>query len=240
MEQVTELLMQIQGRLDGMDVKLGQIVKEITAVKIENEQLRLKVEKQDERIEFLERELRKKNLIITGVVDEEGEKEHETLEKILVVMNNIGVEIDKEKDLEDLLRLGKYKATGMRPILIKMRKYSKKTEILKQAKNLKGTTIGINEDYPKEVQEERKKLIPIMKESRAKGQKAFIKYNKLIIDNEIYKTAKIDLENQQQKQREKYRGSSSSVKRPISERSPNSDRIETELKKVTRIWKGKN
>jgi len=175
MENVEELLKQISCRLDGIDAKLGQIVNDMNELKQENKQLKNKIENQEKRIEFLERDARKKNLVIMGVSDEEDEGESEMLEKITLVMNNIGVVMDKEMELEDYIRLGKYKETGMRPILIKLRKYSKKMEILKQAKNLKDTDIWINEDFTKEVQEERKKINTFHEGSEIKRKKGTVK-----------------------------------------------------------------
>lgn len=235
-----ELLKKINDRLDDIDKKLGQIATDTNAIKQENKQLKEKIEDQDRRIEFLEREVRKKNLVITGVTDEEAEGEKEMLDKVALVMNNIEVGMDEERDLEDCIRLGRYKEAGTRPILIKLRKFSKKMEILKQAKNLKNTKIGINEDYTKEVQEERKKLIPIMKEARAKGQKAMIKYNKLIINNEVYDMERNKPASQQKLQKVYSGEASASTKRSVSERSPKEETLEMQLRKMTKTSLTKN
>ncbi|KAK4880782.1 hypothetical protein RN001_008928 [Aquatica leii] len=56
-------------------------------------------------------------------------------------------------------------------------------KILNSAKNLKGSDIWIDEGYTKKVQEERKKLIPLLKEAREKGQTAYLIYDKLKIYN---------------------------------------------------------
>ncbi|KAK5644937.1 hypothetical protein RI129_006237 [Pyrocoelia pectoralis] len=213
---------------------LGQISTDINAMKQENKQLKEKIEMQDKRIEFLEREGRKKNLVIMGVADKEGEGEKEMLDKITLLMSNIGVEMDKEIELEDYIRLGKFREAGTRPILIKLRKFSKKMEILKHAKNLKGTDIWINEDYTKEVQEERKKLIPMMKEARSKGHKALIKYNKLIINNEVYDMERNDLASQQKLRKVYSSEASTSTKRLVSERSPEEDTLGAQLRKITK------
>lgn len=240
MEGVEELLKQISSRLNDMDAKLGQIVTDMNTIKLENIQLKEKVEKQDKRIEILEKEARKKNLVLKGVMDEEDEGQRELLEKITVVMNNVGVEWEKERDLEDYTRLGKYREDGTRPILVKLNKYNKKIEILKQAKNLKNTEIWINEDYTKEVQEERRKLVPIMKEARRKGQKATLRYNKLIINNELYEIDGKNMTTIKQAQRGAADETSVSIKRLVSDRSPNEDPLQAQLRKLTRTERPKN
>ncbi|KAK9889453.1 hypothetical protein WA026_004721 [Henosepilachna vigintioctopunctata] len=74
--------------------------------------------------------------------------------------------------------LGRYKVNRTRPVLVKLLKENKKIKIMKNAKQLKGTEISIDEDLQKNVQEERRALIPQLKEARNKGHKAIIKYNK--------------------------------------------------------------
>lgn len=240
MEGVEELLKLISNRLDGIDEKLGKIVTDMNTIKLENKQLKEKVEKQDKRIEALEKEARKKNLVLKGVFDEEAEEQGELLEKIAVVMNNVGVEWEIERDLEDYIRLGKYREDGTRPILVKLSKYNKKIEILKQAKNLKNSEIWINEDFTKEVQEERRKLVPIMKEARRKGQKAILKYDKLIINNELYDKDGRDTAIIKQTQQRATDEPSGSTKRSVSDRSPKEDPLQAQLKKITKTAKPKN
>lgn len=67
------------------------------------------------------------------------------------------------------------------------RNFIKKIVVLKQTKNLKESDVLIEEDYTKEIQEERRNLLPKLK-VRAKGLKAILKYNKLIVNDEIYET----------------------------------------------------
>ncbi|GLV40249.1 hypothetical protein CBL_07155 [Carabus blaptoides fortunei] len=61
-----------------------------------------------------------------------------------------------------------------------------KIEILQKARLLKGSNIFVEEEYSQEVLAERKKLLPSLKQARKEGYKAFLKYNKLIIDEKIY------------------------------------------------------
>lgn len=238
MEKIEEMFQKIQDKLQGMDTKLEQITSELGAIKQENLQLKEQAVKQGKRIEFIEREIRKKNLVMQGVEEEVGEEESETTEKIITVLKKIGTEIDKDKDLEEAKRIGIYKAGGSRPIIIKLVKHSKKMEILKNAKNLKGSKIWINEDYPKEIQEERKQLIPRMKEARQKGCMAQIKYNKLVINNEIFGAEDRDNITQYLANTENEKNTNN--KRSVSERSPEEDPRVTQLKKITKTSNTKN
>ncbi|KAF5296553.1 hypothetical protein FQA39_LY12471 [Lamprigera yunnana] len=62
------------------------------------------------------------------------------------------------------------------------------------AKKLKGTNIWISEDYSKQVQKQRKLLLPYMKKARTKGNKANFDQNKLIINGERYTLEQIQLQ----------------------------------------------
>ena len=53
-------------------------------------------------------------------------------------------------------------------------------DILRKANNLNDTNIGIDKDFTKEVQEERRRLVPFLREAKEKGPKAVLRYNKLI------------------------------------------------------------
>lgn len=56
-------------------------------------------------------------------------------------------------------------------LLLKLTETNKKVEIQKGLKNLYQIDIWIEADYPKDIQEERRKLIPIWKETRRGGAK---------------------------------------------------------------------
>lgn len=189
-------------------------------------------------MESLEKQIRRKNLIIKGIVDEEKEEELITKEKVEAVLSKMGIKIEIESETEEIRRIGKYIEGRARPVIIKLMKFNKKIEILKNSNNLKGTEIWIDEDYPKEVQEERRQLIPIMKTAREQGQKAQLRYNKLIINNELYK--KDPGNTQETGAGEQQYTSSRSNKRKVQIRSPETNTLEEQLRKITKTAIPKN
>lgn len=233
MERIEKMFEQIDGNLQLMNTKLDSVVLEMKKIKEENTELKARIAKQEGRIGSLEREIRKKNLIIKGIEEKENENENEAHDKVTSIIQKIGVNINPD-DIDIAKRIGKYNKQKKRPVLIKLTKESTKLEILKNAKTLKGTDIWINEDYSKEVQEERKRLIPKMREARDKGYKAQIKYNKLIINNEIYKED--GMEEEEEIESEEKSGNNSQ-KRKVNERSPGADNFEEQLRKITRTRK---
>jgi hypothetical protein len=75
---------------------------------------------------------------------------------------------------------------SVRPIVAKFIRFKDKELIRKNSKKLKGTKIGISEQYPKEIAQERKKLYLIMKEARQNGSKAVMIRDKLYINDQRY------------------------------------------------------
>jgi hypothetical protein len=59
--------------------------------------------------------------------------------------------------------------------------------IKRNAYKFKDIGVGISDQFPKEIQEERKKLYPVFKDARSKGHKAFLVKDKLFINGQIYR-----------------------------------------------------
>ena len=64
----------------------------------------------------------------------------------------------------------------------------KQKEALKQAapSALKGTSFGVNEQFPKEIAERRRQLLPIMKEHKRNGLRATLAFDKLHTDSATF------------------------------------------------------
>lgn len=219
----------INRNMQAMDGKLTQVIEELKKTKQENIQLRERVEKQEGKIESLEREIRKKNLVLRGVEENEREGSGETVDKVAQVVKAMGVGMEVQQDIDEVRRIGKPRDGVIRPILLKLTTINKKWEILGQSKKLRGTDIWVDEDYTKEVIEERKILYPQVKMARENGHRAFIKHNKLIIDGEAYKGR--EWETKQQRIREE------EGKRKMEERSPEANKLGEQLRKIARTTK---
>ena len=75
-----------------------------------------------------------------------------------------------------------------RPIIVKLSTYQDKNFIKSFIKNLsKGFNIGISDDFPKEVDEMRKKLYPILKAAKNEKKEAYFKVKKLLINSSLYR-----------------------------------------------------
>lgn len=230
MEEIKGMFASISGRLQAMDGKLSEVMRELKDAKLENEVMKKQIKNQEVKITNLEREVRRRNLVFKGVPEKERETIEETMNTTIKICESLGVKLNPAVDVDEVKRLGRPEADKQRPVLVKLTATNRKFEILKKAKGLKGSNVWIDEDYSKEIQEERKLLIPILKEARSKGHKAQLKYNKLVIDDKVYDVNSLKLEgaiNQGD-------GQEGERKRKTNMRSPEADKLEEQLRKITR------
>ncbi len=73
------------------------------------------------------------------------------------------------------------------PIIVKFEHYKHKELVKKQGQELKGTHYGMNDQFPREIQERRKTLFPIRRKFIHEGKKAIIAVDKLYIDGQLYR-----------------------------------------------------
>lgn len=73
-----------------------------------------------------------------------------------------------------------------RPIIAIFEHYKQKELVQRQGRQLKGTSYGLYEEYPKEILERRKHLFPIQKQMMKEGKKATITVDKLYINGQLY------------------------------------------------------
>ncbi|CAC5411232.1 ANPEP [Mytilus coruscus] len=82
-------------------------------------------------------------------------------------------------------RFGRRSENGTRPIVAKFLYFSDLEMVKKAGKNLKGSDYGVNEQFPPEIEQRRRRLYPIMKEERRKRAKVVLNRDKLYVNDEL-------------------------------------------------------
>lgn len=103
---------------------------------------------------------------------------------------HLKIESAKTKiQIEKAYRLGKQKddPSRPRPIEVEFSKFSDREMIRNISNRLKGTKFGISPQYPKEVLERRKNIIPIMKKECNNKKNAYLVGDKLFVNGELWK-----------------------------------------------------
>jgi chromosome segregation ATPase len=142
MEEIRNMFRQIDEKVTTVDRKIDKNAKEMVCLRQQNEKLKRNIKEQEERLGMIEREIRRNNIIIQGMVDQEREDHVETREKVQEVLRKIGADlVNANTEIVEVRRIGTYETRKKRPILIKLRTRQSKLLILKRTKNLKGKKI---------------------------------------------------------------------------------------------------
>lgn len=158
--------------------QLSEIASEVKTVKTENALL-------ETRLRTAERQLKRNNLIVYGIVEEDGETQADILKSFTTLLGE-KLQINlSNKDFSNCFRLGK-KGNRSRPILIEVLSNFSKQLIIRQRAKLRGTNIFINEDLIPEDRNERKVLVKALKEARDQNLNASLKGSKLLVDGVCY------------------------------------------------------
>lgn len=168
-----EMSKQTEDIMTRMDEKLVPFRLEMQELRSENEELK-------EKIRNLEKHKRLNNLILYGI----KETETSTVHLIEIIKEKFKEDLNitlEDRDVNKINRIGKNnKESGReRPILLTFVNLWKKNEVMTNKKKFKN--VYVSEDYPKEILDTRKKLLPKLAEERKKGNYAYINYDKLVI-----------------------------------------------------------
>ena len=123
------------------------------------------------------------------IAEERNETDDDFVEKVLDLIEK-DLEITNAKDemkLHRAHRIGRFNPAKILPIVAKFAYSPDHEKVRKNANKLRGKDQGISQQFPKEIMDTRKKLVPIMKAARDDGKDAYISVDKLYIDKELYK-----------------------------------------------------
>ena len=206
MEEVIAALNMIQKDLAEQKIAIAKSAESVTEKVTENiikildtkfstweenqKKLSEKIENQEQRLNMLEKQARKRNLVFFGM--EENERSYFDLEANLItfIENYFSLKLCCS-DIQEVRRIGK-KTEKHRPVAVTFTTLGTKIKIMKRKGALKGTIYYIKEDYPHHVLEKRKNLQEQVKIEKEKGNKAIIKYDKLVILKQKPETEQTD------------------------------------------------
>jgi hypothetical protein len=116
-------------------------------------------------------------------IPEQNETPENCIAKVYNILeNNLQIESATSTILiERAHRIGK-----PRPIVAKFLKFPDKESIKSSSKKLKGTDLGISDQFPKEIVEKRKVLYPILKKAKDDGHKVKLTKDQLYINGQLY------------------------------------------------------
>lgn len=120
-------------------------------------------------------------------VPEEADEQPETLEQTIseqILKNILKV---KPVPIERIHRIGKQDVQKTRPVILKLLDFRDKVTILRNCTKLKGTAFSVGEDFSNRVRDIRKKLWQVAKKKKEAGDKVFLVYDKLKVNEDMYR-----------------------------------------------------
>jgi Asp-tRNA(Asn)/Glu-tRNA(Gln) amidotransferase A subunit family amidase len=128
------------------------------------------------------------NLLFFNMPENDKENTTEMIHDLLE--NKLEIEDARNKiKIDRSHRIGRVRVGNNkpRPIVVKFNFHQDREYVRMNAKKLKGTKIGISEQFPEEIESIRKTLYPELKEAKREGKRAKIVKDKLIIEGQVYR-----------------------------------------------------
>ncbi|KAK3097334.1 hypothetical protein FSP39_008769 [Pinctada imbricata] len=142
----------------------------------------------EKQVDLQARSMRDK-LIFYGIEETVGEDQQSCEDKLRTFIAE-KLQITKLIDFHRVHRLGEKTPGKSRSIVAKFVNYKDRELVRHSAflalKGPENRGIGINEHFPREINERRKSLWPHYKEAKRLGKRAFMAYDKLYVDGELF------------------------------------------------------
>ena len=121
------------------------------------------------------------NLIFSGIPETTPDNPELYVQNFIKTQLKLPTDIARNITFHRAHRLGKLQADKIRPIIVKFEHYQHKELLKSKGKLLKDTHFGMNDQYPREINKQRKALYPILKDHRKKNIRADVAVDKLYI-----------------------------------------------------------
>ena len=141
------------------------------------------IDYQMDKLESVENQIRRNNIRIDRIEEEENESWDTTMEKVKQVLTE-KLNLADAPDIERAYRVGRFVGVSRRcprTIVSRLRDWRQKGLIIRNAKRFKPTGLFVNEDLAKETMEKREEQRPRMEEARGNGKLAYFVLDRLVV-----------------------------------------------------------
>ncbi|XP_068674397.1 myosin heavy chain, striated muscle-like [Montipora foliosa] len=187
LEFAHSLITALNKKVDAQDKAIKQLQEGVKS-------LTKQIEEEKQRSVKLESHSRRNNLNFFDIPEEKDESfqtSENVLRRFMEVELKLSKRDSKEISFERVHRIGKSNSNNSkpRPLIAKFTIHKNGKElVLAQAKNLRGTNFAIARDFPKEIVEKRKLLVPILKDAKKSGHDAKLIHDKLYNNGQLHRS----------------------------------------------------
>lgn len=190
LEKILETMQLLTEEVKGMRIEQKKYSDEIRDLKAENESTKKENAKLKEeintingRLDAMEREKRRNNIVVQGLTIGDDK----TLTPKEALKNFLGKQLEIEVDVKSAMKL------GTKTYLVELDNANDKIKVMKNKNKLRTYqegTIYINDDMTKSEREVQGKIRKVAQEEKKKGKKVKIGYQKVTIDDQEWKWSK--------------------------------------------------
>ena len=173
----------ISDRIDTFEFALGTAHEQIT-------QLNSDKKRMQDSILYLQSQSMRNNLVFSVITEDNHENPEATEVKVrhfMVEKLKIAQDIVDGFQLERVHRMGSnssgtYATARPRNVVAKFLHFKDRETVRRARMNLKGTGYFVNEQFPKEISDRRRELLPKMHQAKRDGKTSWLSYDTLYID----------------------------------------------------------
>ena len=178
------------GRINDLEDKSKTQKKEISCLQSELATVKLENHALKEQILKQETFSRRNNLRIVGISCQNDQSLEHT---VMQVFEKAGVDV-ASRDIEHVHYTGRQRGKENRPVLVRFTNYKDKERILKARDNMNRLHISVHDDFPVEVIQRRRVLLPIFYKSREAHRELNPKLvvDRLMLGGQVYDIDNID------------------------------------------------
>ena len=169
---------EVNDRVDRLQFELGQAKSLIDEMQLKNDKL-------SDSLNYVTSQSMRNNLVFSNIYEKPQEKPMQTemlLRGFVETEMKISKSIVSAMKFERVHRTGEPNKNGKRNIVAKFTYFKDREMVRRSSSELANTPFFVNEQFPKEVADKRKMLVPKMKLAIEKGSKAWISYDTLYVD----------------------------------------------------------
>ena len=183
MKDNKELMSKVGERMDTCEFSLGSAHDQITQLSADKKRM------QDSLL-YLQSQSMRNNLIFSGITEDGRENPEATeakvrnfmVDKLKIAQNVVdGFQLERVHSIGSSFS-GAGAASRPRSTVAKFLQFKDRETVRRARVNLKGTGYFVSEQFPKEISDRRKELVPKMHQAKRDGKNAWISYDTLYID----------------------------------------------------------
>ncbi len=181
-------LIEMKNSIEFAHAEVKELKEEVAETKRSDQENKEKIRALEEANQYLQAPSMRDNLLFYNVQEDEKENTSDKIYKILE--ENLQIPDAREKiKIDRSHRVGRKRDSNRKPraIVVKFNYFQGREHIRVNARKLRGTRIGIAEQFPEEIEKIRQTLYPEMKKAKAQGHRVRMVRDRLYINNVEFK-----------------------------------------------------